>query len=1066
MISYAQNFEDVMLARVFEGRHEGFYVDVGAADPVNLSVTKWFYDLGWRGINIEPNKVLFDRLAEGRPRDINIACGVGADFSEAQFFEFEVGELSTFDLGSRSRVNAPAILGGSRTVPVVPLTHLLDEHHKDQQIDFLKIDVEGWEHEVLKGLDLKAYRPVVLLIESTFPQSTNPSHAQWEPLVLSADFSFVYFDGVNRFYLANEHIHLKKHFSCPPNVFDDFELFPAVRLRRDAEERLKSIGIIEGLLAASEADRAARLERINELNARLIEFDGRFDANKQSIKQLEALLLEANQDRAARLTQIYELGTSLSESEQDRAARLAQIHELTARLSEIEQDSVALLSQIHKLEALLSEANQDRSAYSNQVHELERRLSEAERNGTARLDQIHNLTAHLSEIEQNSVAQLDQIQELKAQLSEAEETRVAYLIQIEKTERHLAKVENDHASALTNISNLNALLSEVATDRTALLSQNQMLETQLQDARNIIAKIVESRLWKITHPKWLGVSAGTQNMKSETSLEAADPRLRTIAVDLTPVLPGGENGGAKVFVLELIQRLAELAPQTQFVLLTRASSHTELAALDRKNIRRVLVAGSESPDDLRFKVVKRLLQILRHLPNRLQPLASRGGYTVLKAFRRSQSGSILRQLHADLLFCPFTAPTYSEPATPTVCVIYDMQYKTYPEFFAAEDVFHRDRTFVEACKRSTLLTAISDYSRDAAIAHGASEAKIKSIPLHISQHNLLGAEKDVTVLGRLAVSPRRYLIYPANFWKHKNHEMLLTAFGMARNAGLPGDIKLICTGAPGERQLFLRQAAEGLGLGDHVLFPGYLTHSELLALMTNSAGLIFPSLYEGFGLPVVEAMAIGVPVACSNVTSLPEVAGDAAILFDPRLPEALSHAMVTLVNDPELLKRMVPAGKMQAAKFSDSVTLARQYWDVFQQATRVSIHEDLLFGAHPDGWAGPAMTLQIAASAEARTLEIEIALPEWAPIPKVELKCYRKYQSQKEITVLPGQSEKISISLPSDGGFYDVELAPCFVPALNKLGDDQRELSAMLVKCAIVGSDGESKSLFPDKSAI
>src|SRR4051812_1354714 len=98
MISYAQNFEDVLLARVFSGRTVGFYVDVGAADPINLSVTKWFYDQGWCGINIEPNRILFERLAADRARDINLECGIGAASGEAPFFEPEVGELSTFDL--------------------------------------------------------------------------------------------------------------------------------------------------------------------------------------------------------------------------------------------------------------------------------------------------------------------------------------------------------------------------------------------------------------------------------------------------------------------------------------------------------------------------------------------------------------------------------------------------------------------------------------------------------------------------------------------------------------------------------------------------------------------------------------------------------------------------------------------------------------------------------------------------------------------------------------------------------------------------------------------------------
>jgi hypothetical protein len=296
----------------------------------------------------------------------------------------------------------------------------------------------------------------------------------------------------------------------------------------------------------------------------------------------------------------------------------------------------------------------------------------------------------------------------------------------------------------------------------------------------------------------------------EEQVEAqVNSSLRTIAVDLTPVLPGGENGGAKSFVLELLRRLAEMAPQTHFVLLTQLASHEELSALDRPNMRRQMVMGLTTSTDLRPRLKALASRLLPHLPGRVRGLLGRVAYKLNAVLKRGRSSrTLLRDIGADLLFCPFTAPTYFEPEIPTVCTIYDLQYKTHPEFFAAEDVAHRNQTFIEACRRATALTAISDYSRDSAITHGRLEpSRICTIYLRMAQRIAQKVQNDSGELSRYGLTPQRYLIYPANFWRHKNHEMLLTAFSMACQGGLAADIKLVCTGAPGARQEWLLRAA-------------------------------------------------------------------------------------------------------------------------------------------------------------------------------------------------------------------------------------------------------------------
>jgi glycosyltransferase involved in cell wall biosynthesis len=543
-------------------------------------------------------------------------------------------------------------------------------------------------------------------------------------------------------------------------------------------------------------------------------------------------------------------------------------------------------------------------------------------------------------------------------------------------------------------------------------------------------------------------------------------QLRTIAVDLTPVLPGGENGGAKIFVLELLRRLAEMAPQTQFVLLTQAASHEELATLNRPNMRRQMVVGPVVANSLRPRLQRLASRILRHLPGRLRRIVSRLDYKLNMRLKRSGSGSLLRDMRVDLLFCPFTAPTYFELGIPTVCTIYDLQYKTYPEFFAAEDVAHRERTFIEACRLATMLTAISDYSRNCAITHGGlAPERIHTIHLRMAQRIAPGVKNDTAILGQLNLTPQRYLIYPANFWKHKNHEMLLTAFGMACHEGLAKDIKLVCTGAPGARQEWLMNAVRSMNLGDRVLFPGYLPNAELAALMTNCTGVVFPSLYEGFGLPVIEAMAAGVPVACSNTTSLPEVAADAAILFDPRVPTQIAQAMFSLVENDVLRTRLIQAGLQRAAEFSDAGRMAREYWELFQYALTSEYHENLLTGVYADGWVGPYLYIQVAPAANTQTLEIEFSAPKWLPQPRLTVQAKQQGNQQGDPLVFNrGTNAMLSLPIEPTGGCYEIRITPTLALAQSGFGEvgDNRELSVILKRCSIVDLSGRNIDLLVD----
>lgn len=220
-ITYAQNFEDVILWRALHNVENGFYVDVGANDPKLLSLTRAFYERGWHGINIEPAPSLYERLNSERMRDINLAVAAGAIQDEITFYEIPDTALSTSNQSIAKNHQLKGRIVFERKVTVLTLNQILQEH-TDGPVHFMNIDVEGDELNVLKGLDLSRWRPWIMVIEATMPETRESSFEIWEHLLLSANYEFVYFDALNRFYLAKEHSELKDSFLLPPNLFDNF----------------------------------------------------------------------------------------------------------------------------------------------------------------------------------------------------------------------------------------------------------------------------------------------------------------------------------------------------------------------------------------------------------------------------------------------------------------------------------------------------------------------------------------------------------------------------------------------------------------------------------------------------------------------------------------------------------------------------------------------------------------------------------------------------------------------------------------------------------------------------
>jgi FkbM family methyltransferase len=217
-ISHSQNLEDVLLFRAIGSVENGFYIDLGANDPLTETVTRMFYDLGWRGINVEPSPSWFEKIKTHRPRDINLNIAVADKHGERTFFEVEGTGLSSMNENFADRGASFGFGKTSYSVRTETLAAIC-QTHAPKDIHFLKIDVEGAEEDVLRGADFTRYRPWIILVEAIEPLSTVQSHESWDPILVDAGYEFVLFDNVNRFYVAREHADLKKFFVAPADSY-------------------------------------------------------------------------------------------------------------------------------------------------------------------------------------------------------------------------------------------------------------------------------------------------------------------------------------------------------------------------------------------------------------------------------------------------------------------------------------------------------------------------------------------------------------------------------------------------------------------------------------------------------------------------------------------------------------------------------------------------------------------------------------------------------------------------------------------------------------------------------
>jgi len=268
-VSYAQNFEDVMLWRALGHIEQGRYIDVGAQDPRVDSVSRAFYERGWRGLHVEPVPDYASRLRADRPGEIVLEAVIDTAPGTIALTVFEgTGLSSTVESVAERHRASHEFEHHQIQVPALTLNQAAQLLGGDQ-VHWLKIDVEGAEGRVLRGWDSQSLRPWVIVVEATVPLSRVRDDNIWSPIVLAAGYKLVYFDGLNNFYVAQEHAHLAEAFAVPPNVFDEVIL-----------SGLASSQLCRGVIEANVA-------RSRELEARTHELENQARELENQTRELE-----------------------------------------------------------------------------------------------------------------------------------------------------------------------------------------------------------------------------------------------------------------------------------------------------------------------------------------------------------------------------------------------------------------------------------------------------------------------------------------------------------------------------------------------------------------------------------------------------------------------------------------------------------------------------------------------------------------------------------------------------------------------------------------------------------
>jgi glycosyltransferase involved in cell wall biosynthesis len=293
--------------------------------------------------------------------------------------------------------------------------------------------------------------------------------------------------------------------------------------------------------------------------------------------------------------------------------------------------------------------------------------------------------------------------------------------------------------------------------------------------------------------------------------------------------------------------------------------------------------------------------------------------------RRPHLARVLREVGVELMVFPAPDPISFEIGLPYVAAIHDLQHRLQPEFpevSADGEWERREHMFRNVIRNASAVIAESTVGREhileAYAPHGLEEDRVFILP-YVASHDLMATVDDTLRVRRTYCLPERYLFYPAQFWPHKNHLRLFEALALLRDQGVRVDVVLAGSWSGALRDRTFResmQRARQREVDDQVTVLGYVPQRDMGGLYRAAAGLVFPTFFGPTNIPVLEAWALDCPVITSDIRGIREQVGDAALVVDPRQPEAIASAIERLWTDTSLRRQLVEKGRERAARHS------------------------------------------------------------------------------------------------------------------------------------------------------